>query len=169
MRDGPGEVYWLTGLSGAGKSTLSGLLAQHLETTQNITAVRLDGDELRAVLGNRFGYDLDSRREAAFTYSRLCRLLSEQGHCVICSTISLYHDVQRWNRANISDYREVVLRAPNEVLEARSVKRVYDDEANVVGLDIAPEWPENPDLVLHNDGNQEIEEVLRQLCERFDL
>ena len=33
--------------------------------------------------------------------ARLCRLLAEQGTDVVCATISLFHEVQRWNRENI--------------------------------------------------------------------
>ena len=44
--------------------------------------------------------------------ARLCRLLAGQGFDVVCATISLFHEVQRWNRENIPNYREIYLRVP---------------------------------------------------------
>ena len=44
--------------------------------------------------------------------SRLCRLLASQGTDVVCATISLFHEVQSWNRDNIPGYCEIYLQVP---------------------------------------------------------
>ena len=76
---------------------------------------------------------------------------------VVCATISLFHEVQRWNRENIPGYREIYLRVPIDELRRRDSKGIYagaqrGDARDVVGLDVPAEVPEAPDLVLDNYG-----------------
>ena len=88
--------------------------------------------------------------------ARLCRLLASQGTDVVCATISLFHEVQRWNRDNIPGYCEIYLQVPMPELRRRDFKGVYartGDSPNVVGLDLPAELPEAPDLVLENHGS----------------
>jgi hypothetical protein len=97
------------------------------------------------------------RRRSAMRNARLCRLLAEQGADVVCATISLFHEVQRWNRENIPGYREIYLRVPMDELRRRDSKGIYagaqrGDTRDVVGLDVPAEAPEAPDLVLDNYG-----------------
>jgi hypothetical protein len=87
------------------------------------------------------------RRRSAMRNARLCRLLAEQGADVVCATISLFHEVQRWNRENIPGYREIYLRVPIDELRRRDSKGIYagaqrGDARNVVGLDVPAEAPE---------------------------
>jgi glutamine kinase len=101
----------------------------------------------------------------------LCRMLAEQGFDVVCSTISLFHDVQRWNRENIPRYSEIFVRVPLEELKRRDFKGIYSaagdgQAANIVGLDIPPELPEAPDLILDNDHSLKPEEAVRLILER---
>jgi phosphohistidine swiveling domain-containing protein len=99
---------------------------------------------------------------------RLCRMLADQGFDVVCSTISLFHDVQKWNRENIPRYNEILVRAPLEELKRRDTKGIYSaiEPANIVGLDIAAEMPEAPDLILENDSSLEIEEAVRRILDQ---
>src|SRR5208282_543435 len=80
-----------------------------------------------------------------------------QGSDVVCATISLFHEVQRWNRENIPGYREIYLRVPIDELRRRDSKGIYagaerGDMRNVVGLDVPAEAPEAADLILDNYG-----------------
>jgi glutamine kinase len=120
--------------------------------------VFLDGDALRAAIADDLGHGREDRRRAAMRHGRTCKLLAEQGIPVVCSTISLFHEVQRWNRANIPGYREIYLRVPLPELERRDPKGLYararrGETKNVVGIDVQPEEPENPDLVIDNYGD----------------
>jgi adenylylsulfate kinase-like enzyme len=153
VRDG--QVIWLTGLSGAGKSAVAGELVRQL-TADGRQPIRLDGDELRAALDVTGTFDLESRRRLAFVYARLCRLLANQGHLVVCATIALFHDVQRWNRENLPNYVEVFLDVPMDELRRRNSRGVYGpatDHREVVGLGIAAQFPRTPDLTLRNFGS----------------
>jgi adenylylsulfate kinase-like enzyme/phosphohistidine swiveling domain-containing protein len=152
----PGRVFWITGLSGAGKTTLGRELWQRLRAAGRPVAF-LDGDTLRSAIAEDLGHNAGDRRRSAMRNARLCRLLAEQGTDVVCATISLFHEVQRWNRENIPGYREIYLRVPLDELRRRDSKGIYaaadcGDAGDVVGLDVTAEIPRKPDLVLDNYG-----------------
>jgi adenylylsulfate kinase len=119
----PGRVFWITGLSGAGKTTVGQELWGRLRTTGR-PVIFLDGDELRAVIAEDLGHSAENRRLSAMRNARLCRLLAGQGADVVCATISLFHEVQRWNRKNIPGYREIYLRVPIDELRRRDSKGI---------------------------------------------
>lgn len=146
-----GIVYWITGLSGAGKTTIGDLFFKRLREKQK-NVLFLDGDTLREVFGNDLGYSRKDRFCCAMRYSRLCRLLAEQGQDVVLCTISMFHEVRDWNRQNIKKYREIYIEVPMEVLEQRNQKGLYQSGSDVVGVDLDMELPKNSDLVLRNDG-----------------
>src|SRR5215469_7102888 len=135
-----GRVFWITGLSGAGKTTVGRELSARLRAAGRPVTF-LDGDALRAVIAEDLGYSAGNRRRSAMRNARLCRLLAEQGTDVVCATISLFHEVQRWNRKNIPGYREIYLRVPIDELRRRDSKGIYagaerGDARDVVGLDV---------------------------------
>jgi len=169
----PGRVYWLTGLACTGKTTLGRLLCDRLRG-QGRFCLHLDGDELREAFGNDLGHDFGDRWRSARRYSGLSRMFARQGIDVVCSTISLFHDVQRWNRANINDYYEILLRAPLPVLIARDRKTLYTralrgEIKNVVGIDLPAQEPEHPDITIENDGSCSPEVVLDLLVNALGL
>lgn len=154
----PGQVIWITGLSGSGKSTLAVRVARELRLSGQ-PVVYLDGDELREVLSQGHQadgvMDRDSRVSLAKQYAALCRLLANQGLTVVIATISMFHQVHSWNRANIPNYLEIFLRVPLEVLRDRDPKGIYKAFAqgklsNVAGLDLKVDEPAHPDLVINN-------------------
>lgn len=151
-----GTVYWITGLSGAGKTTIGRILHQHLACSKS-NVVFLDGDILRDVFGNDLGHTREDRLKSAMRNARLCKMLSEQGIDVVCATISMFHSVQKWNRDNISLYKEIFIDAPLDALVARDIKGIYkhavEGKANcIVGVDIEEERPLSPDFTVWNDG-----------------
>ncbi len=152
----PGRVFWITGLSGAGKTTLGQELGIRLRAAGRPVTF-LDGDALRTAIAQDLNHSAEDRRQSAMRNARLCRLLAEQGADVVCATISLFHEVQQWNRENIPGYREIYLRVPLDELRRRDHKGIYaaaqrGDTRDVVGLDVPAETPETPDLVLDNYG-----------------
>lgn len=92
--------------------------------------------------------------QCAMRYSKLCRLLSEQGQDVVICTISMFDYIREWNHANIANYKEIYIKVPMEVLEQRNQKGLYSGSGNdVVGIGLKLELPKSPDIELINDGS----------------
>ena len=155
-----GRVFWITGLSGSGKTTLAKALQKALPGS-----LLLDGDELREALGaSGQGFDAESRRRLALSYARLAGLLARQGATVIVATISLFHELHAWNRANLPGYVEIFLDVPEEVRRQRDPKGLY--AANVrhmAGNEVRAEVPLAPHLRL--TGNEDLEAALALVME----
>lgn len=155
-----GRVFWITGLSGAGKTTLARALQKALPGS-----LLLDGDELREALGTEArGFDAESRRQLALSYARLAGLLARQGATVIVATISLFHELHAWNRANLPGYVEIFLDVPEEVRRGRDPKGLY--AANVrhmAGAEVKAELPLDPHLRL--TGDESLEAALASVLE----
>lgn len=166
-----GRLFWITGLSGAGKTTIGNLFYRKLKEKYPNTVI-FDGDALRQAFGNDLGYSREDRLACAMRYSRLCKLLTEQGILVVCCTISMFDEVRNWNRENISDYTEIYVEVPMTILEMRNQKNLYRDvkagaTENVVGMDLNPELPKNPDIRLVNDGTRSPEEMCGELMDKI--
>lgn len=160
-----GTLYWLTGLSGAGKTTLGNRLYYSMKSQKQNTVI-LDGDILKKIAGKDLGYGREERLERAYRYSALCKLLTDQGINVIICTIAMFDDIRDWNRDNIENYVEIFLDVDMEVLKKRNRKGLYSNgSGNTAGIDVAVEYPKNPDIVIKNDGNQPLEESVRKILE----
>ena len=155
-----GRVFWITGLSGAGKTTLAKALQKAVPGS-----LLLDGDELREALGSESrGFDAESRRQLALSYARLAGLLARQGATVIVATISLFHELHAWNRANLPGYMEIFLDVPEAVRRRRDPKGLY--AANVphmTGREVKAELPLAPHLRL--DGSEKLEGAVALVLE----
>jgi adenylylsulfate kinase-like enzyme len=163
------RAIWLTGLSSTGKSAVAREL-RALLLERGVPPVILDGDALREALPWPTGYAREDRLDLARFYGRLARQLAAQGHVVICATVSLFHEVQAWNRAHIPGYFEVWLRAPEGELARRDGdKRVYaGGRGAVVGRELAPEFPRAPDLIIDNHGATTPATAARRILEQAD-
>lgn len=150
-----GRVYWITGLSGSGKTTIGTALYYDLRQTQD-NVIILDGDILKMFMGDSVGYRPEDRLARGRKYSQLCKVLSEQGMCVIICTVAMFDEIREWNRANIKEYIEVFLDVPFETLSRRNKKGLYDDPAARVAYEKA-EFPKTPDIRLLTDGSEDVE------------
>lgn len=154
------SLFWVTGLSGSGKTTFAELLVKKLNFLGRRT-ILIDGDAIRAIFGNEQDYSRSGRLNTAYHYSKLSAFLISQNINVVCSTISLFHEVQNWNRENIKNYIEIFLDVDMNELIKRDSKKIYsraltNQLENVVGVDIAAEFPQNPEMTLKNISKEEI-------------
>ncbi len=145
-------VIWITGLSGSGKTTLCEAF-RRLYKPRCPGLVVLDGDGLRAALGNDLGYGEADRITQVRRLQGLARLLSDQGLTVLVAVLYSHPDLLAWNRSNLADYLEVYLSVPEAVLRRRNQKGLYEGAesgaaADVVGFDIPWRPPEHPDVVI---------------------
>lgn len=162
-----GTLYWITGLAGAGKTTIGREVYTLLKQKKD-NLVFLDGDILRRVLGDIFGYSYEERFRCAQQYSRICKMLTDQGLDVIICTISMFSLIRKWNRDNFDHYFEVFVNTPMEVLQRENKKNLYQktvnaDEKQVAGVSFEVELPETPDYIIDNDMTIDPEEWARRI------
>ena len=151
-------VIWITGLSAAGKTTLAREVVSQFRR-RGIVSLMLDGDALRAALQDpKVGHDRDSRLIHAYRVSNLAKMFSEQDMVVVVATMSLFHQIQAWNRLHLPGYWEVLINADINQCRIRDCRNLYDRARegisnNVVGIDLMPEFPLDPHMVVRNDGD----------------
>jgi adenylylsulfate kinase len=164
------KCYWITGLSATGKTTLSKLLVDSFRASGKVV-VHLDGDELRQVLSDE-AYTREERIALGMRYSKLCRLLINQGIDVVISVIGLFKELHRWNKENIPNYIEIFIDTPLEELKKRDPKDIYKRFAsgeikNVAGLDLKVDFPVNPDVCLKWSSSKTIDSMFQELLDNI--
>ncbi len=162
-------LVWITGLSGSGKTTIATEVVETLrERLPNL--VHLDGDSFREILGNDTDHSLNSRKENARRLARMCNFLIKQDVFVICSTMSLFSDIQELNRKNIGNYIEVFIDCDFDELIKRDKKGLYSgalagSQKDVVGFDLSYDKPTNPELHLNNSAEQDKKENVKKIID----
>ncbi len=150
-----GFTLWFTGLSGAGKSTLSRILEQRLRK-HGVRVEVLDGDVVRTNLSKGLGFSKEDRDTNIRRIGFVCDLLSRNGVVAIAAAISPYREIREEIRRKITNFVEVYVECPIEVLTRRDVKGLYKkalagEIQHFTGISDPYEPPENPDVVVHTD------------------
>ena len=147
-------VLWIIGLSGVGKTTLAEKVLEQLRQNNN-NVILLDGDVLREVFGGDADHTVEGRAKNAKRLSHLSKFLADQGIHVVAAVLSIFPEWQQWNHDNITDYCQVYVKVPFDVLLQREIKGLYTGALkgsikNVVGVDIDFPEPVCNNLVLDN-------------------
>ena len=113
-----GTVYWICGLAGSGKTAIAEKFSKKLKD-----------------------YSYEGRLRLAKIYSKITKMLSDQGFLVIVSVIAMFDEIFEFNRKNIKNYVEVFLDVPMDELIRRDKKKLYSKAINreikhVVGIDV---------------------------------
>jgi len=106
-------LIWITGFSASGKTTVARKVYYELSTL-GLKVIHLDGDDLRGIFGNHWGFDRESRVELAHSYIRLCSHLASQNYIVILSAVAMFDPIKSWASDNISNVVQVYLEVPIE-------------------------------------------------------
>ncbi len=165
-------VIWITGLSGSGKTTIGKRVYENVKQKYENT-VFLDGDIIRKALDNNYGYSLSERLRGAKQVSGLCKMLDNENINVICATMSLFEEIQEYNRVEIKDYIEVFLDVDINELKNRNKKDLYSGKIkDVVGVDLEYDIPANPELILNNNAmdslDNNVELVTKNALDKID-
>lgn len=116
-------ITWVLGLSGSGKTTVGNALFASIKCDVANT-VFIDGDEIREVFKHNRGnapYSIEGRRQNAERIQALCKWLDNQGINVVCCILSIFEESREWNRQNYSDYFEVFVDTPMDVLRIAEI------------------------------------------------
>lgn len=148
-----GAVVWVIGLPSSGKSTLANRIAERLRRGGRAAAV-LDGDQVRAALDPRPGYDAESRSRYYGTLAHLAALLAHQGLVAVVAATAHRRAFRERARALSPRFIEVFVDVPVETCAARDAKGLYAaarrgsvSVAELPGVGSGFERPQRPDVV----------------------
>jgi bifunctional enzyme CysN/CysC len=119
-------LIWITGYSAAGKTTVARELVRNLRGEYS-NIIHFDGDDLRGIFGNSWGYEMNDRVALAKVYFTLCNFIISQGNLVVISAIGKFNETEDWIKDNIPFSLIVELQVPEEerILRDSLTKKIY--------------------------------------------
>ena len=161
MNKRKGILFWITGLSGSGKTTIAKRILPFIEKKCGVT-VHLDGDNLRDIL-ELYGYSFKDRLSNSKKFTKIAKLLTDQGVNVIFSLVGLMNKPRNWNRKNIKNYIEIFIKSDVNKIIASNKKKIYKTKKNLVGVNIKPEFPKKPHITIDNSFKQNFNVIEKKL------
>ena len=161
-----GILFWITGLSGAGKTSISNTIYKILKNKYGKT-LYVNGDEMRKILDLKSYKNLD-RKKGAIKYSKLFKKITDQNINVLFAGMALFDEVRLWNRKNIKNYLEIYIKTDIKNIIKKKFNKIYKKKRNLVGIDIKPEYPKKPDIIINNDFKKTINSLSKELIFKID-
>ena len=161
-----GILFWITGLSGSGKTTLAKKLFPYINKKYGLS-VHLDGDNLRKIL-DLHGYSFKDRVSNSKKFTKVAKLLTDQGINVVFSIIGLINKTRSWNKKNIKKYIEIYIKSDVKKIISLNKKKIYKNKKNIVGINIKPQFPKNPDIIIDNNFNKSLNKMEIELRSKID-
>jgi cyclopropane fatty-acyl-phospholipid synthase-like methyltransferase len=119
--------------------------------------------------GGNVDYSPEGRKKRAYQYAELCKLLVCQGITVVCCAITMFEDVRKYNRRHIPNYREIYIEVDFDTVVKMDAKGNYKKFAKgkdaMVGFSESAELPTNPDVVIHNNMEGNIEQYVDKILQ----
>ena len=147
LKKNKGILFWITGLPGSGKTSIAKLLHKRIEKIYG-SSIIISGDEIRKDF-NLKGYERKDRLKIGFMYSKLFRRIVNQNINVIFSGGALYEKIQNFKKKNINNYFEIFI--DSNFFKNKKIKRISKKSKNVVGINIKPEYPKDPNIRYYNN------------------
>ena len=157
-----GTLFWVTGFSGSGKTQISKKIYNQIKKYYGPT-ILFSGDDIRKIF-NLKGYSYEDRYKVVMKYCKLARLITNQNINVIFAVVGMMHSVREWNKKNIKNYVEIYIKSDLKKIIKKGKKRIYhQNKNNIIGLDIKPEYPKAPDIILYNNFKKDIKAYAAEL------
>lgn len=146
------KVVWLTGLSGSGKTTIAKVVERKLHDEGFLTQL-LDGDNIRAGIGNNLTFSAEDRKENIRRISEVSKLFLNCGIICINSFVSPTNEIRQQILDIIGkeNVLMVYINTPVEECEKRDVKGLYararkGEIPNFTGISAPFDVPNDPYL-----------------------
>jgi len=158
-----GILFWITGLSGSGKTKISKKIKKGIIKNYGPTLL-VSGDDLRKIFGfNK--YDSKTRLLLSRKFCKFAKFITDQNINLIFAIVGLMNEPRNWNRKNIDNYIEIYIKSElNKIIRLKK-KKIYHSKKKqkIVGLNIKPEFPKNPDITIVNNFKKSIDSLSKEL------
>ena len=163
-----GTLFWITGLSGSGKTQISKRLLYKIKKKYGPT-VLFNGDDIRKIFSLK-GYSLKERSDTALKYCKLAKFITNQNINVIFAVVGMMNTPRNWNKKNIKNYVEIYIKSDLKTIIKKRKKKIYQiKKENIVGLDIKPEFPKKPDIIINNNFKKNIKFYSEELFSKINI
>ena len=98
-------------------------------------------------------------------YSELLKFITNQGINVIFTVVGLFDSIRNWNRKNIDNYIEIFVKADVLQIKKKKKKNLLRKK-KIMGVQIKPEFPKKPDIILINDFKSSIKKLSKDLIKK---
>jgi adenylylsulfate kinase-like enzyme len=155
-------LFWITGLSGSGKTRISKKIYNQIVKNYGPT-VLFSGDDIRRIF-NLKSYSYNDRFQTVMKYCKLAKFITSQNVNVIFAVIGMMEGIRKWNRKNINNYVEIYIKSDiKKIIKNRKKKIYHQNKKDIVGLDIKPEYPKKPHIILNNNFKKNIDDCAKEL------
>lgn len=162
-----GILFWITGLSGAGKTSIAKAIKKQIIKKYGPTLL-INGDDLRRLFKlNK--YDQKSRLNNGIMFHKFAKFITDQNVNLIFAVVGLFDHVRFLNKKNIDNYVEIYLEADIKNIKKNKKKKIYlNNKKPIVGLNIKPEFPKKPNIIIKNDFKNNIDFLSNQLLKKIN-
>ena len=161
-------TIWLIGPSASGKSTIAKELYTKIQKEVSKLII-IDGDNIRDLFDNKYGYDAISRSKVSKRYIKLVKWLQNFEISSIVSVISPFEKDRLECKDRLIGYRQVYLKCSMEKRLLRDKKNLYKPalegiKKDVIDVDIPFDQSNINDLIVETD-TDDIEISTRKIIE----
>ena len=161
-------TIWLIGPSASGKSTIAKELYKTIKNKVS-NLIIIDGDNIRDLFDNKYGYDAISRSKVTKRYIKLVKWLQSFEISSIVSVISPFEKDRIECKESLIGYRQVYLKCSMEKRLLRDKKNLYKPaleglKKDVIDVDIPFDQSNINDLIVETD-KDDIEKSTKKIIE----
>ncbi len=163
-----GILFWITGISGSGKTSIAKKIFKKILKYYGPT-ILLSGDDLRKIF-NFNGYTLNERRILSKKFCKFAKFITDQNINLIFATVAMMHQPRLWNKKNIKNYVEIYVKSDVKKIIKAKKKKIYMNKKkeNMVGIDIKPEYPKKPDIIVYNKFDKSLTNISNNLFDKIN-
>jgi adenylylsulfate kinase-like enzyme len=162
-----GILFWITGLSGSGKTSIGKKIKKKIIEIYGPTLV-ISGDNIRKMFKfNKYTYK--ERYALQKKYFDFAKFVTNQNiNLIFAAGLGVSDDLRRSYKKNIDNYVEIYIKTDLKKIINSKKKRIYMQKSSpIVGIDIKPSFPKNPNIILRNDFKKNIQQLSEELIKKI--
>ena len=166
LKKNKGILFWITGLSGSGKTRIAKRIIGEITKSYGKTIV-LSGDDIRNIFKLK-GYSYKDRLDTVFKYCKLAKKITSQNVNVIFAVIGMMEKLRKWNRKKQSNYVEIFIKSDlKKIVKAKKKKLYHKKISKIVGIDIKPEFPKKPHIIIKNNFDKDVNYLSKEVIKKI--